>query len=152
MKDLVADITTWREVATKVFLKWDKQYNECLERNNAAILEATKNKTNLPPNFYEPKHQAFVRREAARQILEIVLEMENELRILAAVAQQRSDLGLHIKTVHTNINDIPTSERHMTREEREAYHTTEEYKTGADSIERFTPGEISKEEKNDENS
>lgn len=71
-------LSNFKTAAINNFNKWSNHYDDTLAAYNAAILDSAKTKTTLPNNYWQPLHRAFIRKEAARQFLEIILEIEKE--------------------------------------------------------------------------
>lgn len=65
-----------KSAALNAFNQRAKEYDLALSRNNSSILDAKTTKSNLPDHFWQPLHKAFIRREGARQLLEIIQEIE----------------------------------------------------------------------------
>lgn len=101
--DILRELSLWRDAAAKIYNKWDKEYDACLERNNADILSVKRDHSTLPEHYWHPLHKAFVRRETARQLLEIIRELEKEVKIEQEEIRKAST-GAGINMKHENIN------------------------------------------------
>ena len=96
-------ITRWKNAAIKAFNKWNLEYDDSIDRNNAAILDVKNAGKTLPEHFWQNQHKAFIRRESARQLLELILEVEKQYNLEEEQRKKRSDLGLDITTTHSDI-------------------------------------------------
>ena|SRR5437870_325724 len=96
-------ITRWRNAAIKAFNKWSLEYEENIIRTNEAVLDVKNTGKTLPEHFWQNQHKAFIRREASRQLLELILEVEKQYNLEEENRKKRSDLGLDITTTHSDI-------------------------------------------------
>ena len=92
---LLDDLSLWREAAVKVHNKWSNEYGKRFDRNNLDVFSVVRDHTTLPEHYWHSLHEAFVRREAAREFLEIIREVEQQIE-----EKGKSDIVME----HTNIN------------------------------------------------
>lgn len=62
----------------KSFQKWDKLYDNAIIKQNQAIADTKSIGAVLPPNYWQESYSARVRLEAAKELLEIIKEIEEE--------------------------------------------------------------------------
>lgn len=64
--------------AIKSFQKWDRLYDNAIIKQNQAISDTKSIGAVLPPNYWQESYSARVRLEAAKELLEIIKEIEEE--------------------------------------------------------------------------
>ena len=101
--NIFTELSRWRDAAARVYNKWDQEYDACVERTNRDVLSVKTEHATLPEHHWHPLHRAFVRREAAKQLLEIIREVEKDARLEEEALKKRSDAGLDIVMEHTDI-------------------------------------------------
>lgn len=67
-----------KTAAIKSFQKWDKLYDTAIINQNIAIADTKTVGAVLPPNYWQASYSARVRLEAAKELLEIIKEIEEE--------------------------------------------------------------------------
>lgn len=101
-KKLIEELSRWRDAAVRIYNKWDIEYDACIDRNNRDITSAKIEHTSLPEHYWNPLHKAFVRREAAKQLLEIIREVETQVLL------EQKSIELEREKKEANIEAIPS--------------------------------------------